>query len=127
MTKLTNFGKMLAKTRIDLDESQMTMAKKLGYTKANLNLFETGKKTIPVDFVERFAKAYPDAEDNFLSLLENKVMLETGTYTFNTDSMLMREFLGTLKKYQEDIHDFMIVDMLNVLETGIRDIEDRRI
>jgi transcriptional regulator with XRE-family HTH domain len=55
---LTPFGKWMRKWRVDAELRLYDVAVKLGVTTAFISAIETGKKTIPSDFVARLAKAY---------------------------------------------------------------------
>jgi transcriptional regulator with XRE-family HTH domain len=55
---LTEFGKTLRKLRIDCGEIIKNMADKLGCTASYLSAVETGKRTIPDDWVDRIVELY---------------------------------------------------------------------
>ena len=50
---LTEFGKAVRKARIDANETLLSMAKEIGTTPAFLSGMETGRKKIPVEWVEK--------------------------------------------------------------------------
>ncbi|WP_314790816.1 helix-turn-helix transcriptional regulator [Aggregatibacter aphrophilus] len=50
---LTEFGKAVRKARIDANETLLSMAKEIGTSPAFLSGMETGRKKIPVEWVEK--------------------------------------------------------------------------
>lgn len=52
---LTEFGKAVRKARIDANETLLSMAKEIGTTPAFLSGMETGRKKIPVEWVEKIS------------------------------------------------------------------------
>lgn len=55
---LTDLGKFLRKLRIDNDETEAAMAKKIGVSSAFLSAVENGKKDIPDSWVGGICKIY---------------------------------------------------------------------
>ena len=55
----TGFGKFLRKLRIDSDETQGDMAKKLDVAQSFLSAVENGKKDIPKSLCRKILDLYP--------------------------------------------------------------------
>ena len=60
---MTELGKFLKKLRIDHDETQMEMAKKLGCASAFISCIERGLKNIPCEIHEKILNTYIFTED----------------------------------------------------------------
>lgn len=58
MPVLTEFGKALRKIRIDRQELLKDMSDALGVSTAYLSAVETGKRRIPIEWVERISGIY---------------------------------------------------------------------
>lgn len=55
---LTNFGKELRRIRLERDELLKDMANKLHVTSAYLSAIETGKRSIPEDYIGKISELY---------------------------------------------------------------------
>lgn len=56
--KVTAFGKMLRKLRIDLDINLKQMADTLKVTSSHISAIELGKKNVPMTLIEKIATVY---------------------------------------------------------------------
>jgi DNA-binding XRE family transcriptional regulator len=54
----TAFGRHLAKMRVDFNERQADMAKRLDVAPSFLSAIENGKKTIPLNLLQTLCKSY---------------------------------------------------------------------
>jgi len=89
---LTEFGKTLRKLRIDNGEVLKNMAEKLGCTASYLSAVETGKRSIPNDWIEKIIALYNlsiDAAEDFREV----TMKELRTIKIDLD-----DFLGVKKE-----------------------------
>jgi transcriptional regulator with XRE-family HTH domain len=75
---LTEFGKEIRKLRLDLGITLFEMAQKTGVSSAFLSAIETGKKTVPIDYIEIIAKNFGLVEPvkNHLIALADKTRRE---------------------------------------------------
>ena len=58
----------LKSTREDADETQTTIAKILKITQQQYSLYESGKRPLPIDLLERFCLHYKVSADYILEL-----------------------------------------------------------
>ena len=74
MTKLTEFGKVVRKLRIEQGETMLEMGAKVNRSASFLSAVETGRKPVPVNLVEEIARAYelPDSHAEELRALASK-------------------------------------------------------
>lgn len=70
----TEFGKWLRTLRISIGIRLYDMSKALGVSSSFISAIETGKKSIPLDFVEKIIKNY-DLSDEQIVALKNAVKL----------------------------------------------------
>lgn len=84
---LTEFGKALRKLRIDCGELLRDMADNLGCTASYLSAIETGKRPVPVDWIERITDKY-NLDDERASELKTAAMAEIRTVRIDVDSLL---------------------------------------
>lgn len=68
----TEFGKWLKTFRIMLGIKLYDMSKTLELSSSFLSAIETGKKSIPVNFIDRLVKHYPLSKEQ-ISALENAI------------------------------------------------------
>lgn len=79
--KYTDFGKELKKLRIDLDEKQKDMAKKIGISTSYLSAIELGKRKVTIKILNRFCNVYEIEYEKFkyhfvIYVNDNVVMVE---------------------------------------------------
>lgn len=70
----TEFGKWLRTFRISIGIRLYDMSKALSVSSSFISAVETGKKSIPLDFVEKIIKNY-DLSDEQIAALKNAVKL----------------------------------------------------
>ena len=70
----TEFGKWLRTLRISIGIRLYDMSKALSVSSSFISAVETGKKSIPLDFVEQIIKNY-DLSDEQIAALKNAVKL----------------------------------------------------
>ena len=70
----TEFGKWLRTLRISIGIRLYDMSKALSVSSSFISAVETGKKSIPLDFVEKIIKNY-DLSDEQIAALKNAVKL----------------------------------------------------
>ena len=70
----TEFGKWLRTLRISIGIRLYVMSKALSVSSSFISAVETGKKSIPLDFVEKIIKNY-DLSDEQIAALKNAVKL----------------------------------------------------
>ena len=89
---LTDFGKFLRKLRIDENEKQADMAKRLGVSQGKLVNIEYGTKS-PQEILEKLQNNYNLTEAQKLELevcsLPNTISFELSNLTMNKKLMLM--------------------------------------
>lgn len=57
---LTEFGKAVRKARIDAGETLLSMASSIGTSPAFLSGMETGRKKVPIEWVEKIANFFKE-------------------------------------------------------------------
>jgi len=60
--------KRLKDLREDIDEKQTTIAQFLGITRQQYSLYETGKRSIPAEYIKELALFYNTSSDFILEL-----------------------------------------------------------
>lgn len=70
----TEFGKWLRTLRVSIGIRLYDMSKALSVSSSFISAVETGKKSIPLDFVEKIIKNY-DLSDEQIAALKNAVKL----------------------------------------------------
>ena len=70
----TEFGKWLRTLRISIGIRLYDMSKALSVSSSFISAVETGKKSIPLDFVEKIIKNY-DLSDEQIAALKNAIKL----------------------------------------------------
>ena len=60
--------KRLKDLREDIDAKQITIANFLGITRQQYSLYETGKRTIPAEYIKELAIFYKTSSDYILEL-----------------------------------------------------------
>lgn len=70
----TEFGKWLRTLRISIGIRLYNMSKDLNVSSSFISAIETGRKSIPLDFVEKIIKTY-DLSDEQIEALKNTVKL----------------------------------------------------
>lgn len=58
MRKATEFGKELRKIRVDREETQVDMARRLGFSPYRLSLIERGERSVPFGMAARVKEKY---------------------------------------------------------------------
>lgn len=69
----TNFGKFLAKLRVDHDERLSDMAKKLKVAASFLSTVENGKKMFPARFIVELCTIYSLDDEQKLNLMDSVI------------------------------------------------------
>lgn len=102
--KLTSFGQMTRKLRLDRDEFLKDMALRIGVTPAYLSAVERGRRNAPYEWLEALREGYGLTSDEMSELL--RAVSESRTYDSvditelpHDDKCLVWAMVGDITKY----------------------------
>lgn len=85
---LTEFGKAIRKARIDANETLLSMAKALGTSPAFLSGMETGRKKVPMEWVEKITAFF---KSKSIELTDLKELAQASNETIHVEGLPLKQ------------------------------------
>jgi transcriptional regulator with XRE-family HTH domain len=119
--KLTTFGKVIRKLRIDHGLLLGNMAKKIGVSSAYLSSIELGERSIPKDFFQKIKGCSIFNKDE-LSAIEESITHSLKEFKFTPSTNSQKELMASLARSLDRLTE----EQINIMHDAINNNSEEK-